>query len=125
MFRYNPASIEGTWQQRWADDGTFKAVEDATKPKFYALVMFPYPSGSGLHVGHPSSYTAVDIVARARRMQGFSVLNPIGFDSFGLPTERAAMRSGRHPADITHEAISNFTTQLTRLGFSFDWSRQV
>ena len=125
MSRYTPADIEPRWQQYWADHDTFKAVEDPEKPKFYALCMFPYPSGRGLHVGHPLSYTAVDIVARYKRMNGFSVLNPIGFDSFGLPAERAAMRTGEHPAKITREAISNFTTQLTRLGFSFDWSREV
>ena len=125
MTRYDPAAIEPVWQKRWADDATFRAVEDPDKPKFYALCMFPYPSGSGLHVGHPLSYTAIDIVARAKRMQGFSVLNPIGFDSFGLPAERGAMRSGRHPADITRENIANFRVQLTRLGFSFDWSREV
>ena len=125
MSRYTPAEIEPRWQQYWSDHDTFKAVEDPDKPKFYALCMFPYPSGRGLHVGHPLSYTAIDIVARYKRMKGFSVLNPIGFDSFGLPAERAAMRTGEHPATITREAIANFTTQLTRLGFSFDWSREV
>ena len=125
MSRYTPADIEPRWQQYWADHDTFKAVEDPDKPKFYALCMFPYPSGRGLHVGHPLSYTAIDIVARYKRMQGFSVLNPIGFDSFGLPAERAAMRTGEHPAKITREAIANFTRQLTRLGFGFDWSREV
>ena len=124
MTRYDPAAIEPAWQQYWSDHETFKAVAD-DRPKFYSLCMFPYPSGKGLHVGHPLSYTAVDIVARYKRMKGFSVLNPMGFDSFGLPAERAAMKTGEHPAKITREAIANFTTQLTRLGFSFDWSREV
>ena len=125
MSRYTPADIEPTWQQYWEDHDTFKAVEDPNKPKYYTLCMFPYPSGSGLHVGHPESYTAIDIVARYKRMRGFSVLNPIGYDSFGLPAERAAMREGRHPAEITRERIANFRNQLVRLGFSFDWSREV
>jgi leucyl-tRNA synthetase len=122
---YQPATIEGRWQQRWADDQTFRAVEDPAKPKYYVLCMFPYPSGAGLHVGHPESYTAVDIVARYKRMNGFAVLNPIGWDSFGLPAERAAVREGRHPGEITREYIANFKAQLLRLGFSYDWDREV
>ena len=125
MSRYNPAEIEPRWQQRWADDKTFRAVEDPNKPKYYALCMFPYPSGAGLHVGHPESYTAVDIVARLKRMKGFSVLNPIGWDAFGLATERAAVREGRHPAVIKDENVNNFRRQLKRLGFSYDWDREV
>jgi len=125
MSRYSPADIEPRWQSYWAEKQTFRAVEDPSKPKYYTLCMFPYPSGSGLHVGHPESYTAIDIVARYKRMRGFSVLNPIGFDSFGLPAERAAVREGRHPAEITKENIGNFRNQLQRLGFSFDWSREV
>jgi leucyl-tRNA synthetase len=125
MSRYNPAEIEPRWQDYWAEHRTFEAVEDPDKPKYYTLCMFPYPSGSGLHVGHPESYTAVDIVARYKRMRGFSVLNPIGFDIFGLPAERAAVREGRHPAEITRENIANFRHQMLRLGFSYDWSREV
>ncbi|MFM2245114.1 MAG: hypothetical protein RL071_1188 [Pseudomonadota bacterium] len=125
MSRYQPAQIEPRWQQHWEDHKTFRAVEDPTKPKFYTLCMFPYPSGSGLHVGHPESYTAIDIVARYKRMCGFSVLNPMGFDSFGLAAERAAVREGRHPAEITRENIANFRHQLRRLGFAFDWDREV
>jgi leucyl-tRNA synthetase len=122
---FRPADYEGRWQDFWEANATFRSFEDPDKPKYYTLCMFPYPSGSGLHVGHPESYTAIDIVARCKRMQGFSVLNPIGFDSFGLPAERAAMRGGRHPAEITREAIANFKHQLVRLGFSYDWSREV
>jgi leucyl-tRNA synthetase len=122
---YDPQTIEPRWQAHWAQHETFAATEDPSKEKFYALCMFPYPSGAGLHVGHPESYTAVDIVARAKRMQGLSVLNPIGFDSFGLPAERAAQRDGIHPAVITDERIEYFRTQMQRLGFSYDWSREV
>ncbi len=123
--RYDPASIEPRWQAWWEEHRSFRAIEDPSKPKFYVLCMFPYPSGAGLHVGHPESYTAVDIVARYRRQRGFSVLNPIGFDAFGLPAERAAVREGRHPHEITAENIVNFTRQLKRLGFSYDWDRCV
>ncbi|MFH1463911.1 MAG: leucine--tRNA ligase [Pseudomonadota bacterium] len=122
---YDPSVIEPRWQQRWEESQAFRAVEDPAKPKYYTLGMFPYPSGSGLHVGHPLSYTALDIVARYKRACGFAVLNPMGFDSFGLPAERAAVREGRHPADITRDNIAFFTKQLKRLGFSYDWERQV
>ncbi len=125
MSHYDPNTIEPKWQAHWKATHAFRAIEDPTKPKYYTLGMFPYPSGSGLHVGHPLSYTALDIVARAKRAQGFSVLNPMGFDSFGLPAERAAMRDGRHPADITRDNIAFFTKQLDRLGFSYDWERRV
>jgi len=125
MSRYEPADIEPRWQQYWEDNATFHAVEDPSKPKYYALCMFPYPSGSGLHVGHPESYTAIDIVSRYKRMNGFSVLNPIGFDSFGLAAERAAVKENRHPATITRERIAYFRTQLKRLGFGFNWEREV
>jgi len=122
---YDHKALESKWQERWESDGTFVASEDADKPKYYALCMFPYPSGSGLHVGHPESYTAIDIVSRYKRMKGFSVLNPIGFDSFGLPAERAAQRENRHPAEITRENMAYFRTQLKKLGFSFNWEREV
>ena len=125
MTRYDPAELEPRWQQHWETHGTFFADEDPEKPKYYVLCMFPYPSGSGLHVGHPESYTAVDIVARYKRMKGFSVLNPIGFDSFGLPAERAAQRENRHPAEITRERIAYFREQMQRLGFSFNWEREI
>ncbi|MBO87137.1 MAG: leucine--tRNA ligase [Deltaproteobacteria bacterium] len=125
MSRYTPSEIEPKWQARWTKEDTFAAVEDTDKPKYYVLSMFPYPSGSGLHVGHPLSYTAVDLVARYKRMTGHAVLNPIGFDSFGLPAERAAMREDRHPAAITRERIDYFRVQMQRLGFSYDWSREI
>ena len=123
--RYDPATIEPKWQQHWDDHNTFDAVEDPEKPKYYVLSMFPYPSGAGLHVGHPLSYTAVDIIARYKRMTGHAVLNPMGWDAFGLPAERAAMRDNRHPAEITAERIAYFKKQLLRLGFSFSWDREV
>ncbi len=125
MAGYEHQRIEEKWQALWETEGTFHAVEDPDKPKYYTLCMFPYPSGSGLHVGHPESYTAIDIVARYKRMSGFSVLNPIGFDSFGLPAERAAQRENRHPAEITRENIAYFRKQLVKLGFSFNWEREV
>ncbi|MCB9759838.1 MAG: leucine--tRNA ligase [Alphaproteobacteria bacterium] len=125
MHRYDPATIEPKWQAYWEDNDTFRTPERTDKPKFFGLVMFPYPSGSGLHIGHPLSYTAVDIVCRYKRMKGFNVLHPMGFDAFGLPAERAAMRTGVHPRDITRENIAYFTQQLKRLGLSYDWSRQV
>ena len=123
--RYDPATIEPKWQDHWATHNTFDAVHDPSKPKYYVLSMFPYPSGAGLHVGHPLSYTAVDIIARYKRMTGHSVLNPMGWDAFGLPAERAAMRDNRHPAEITAERIAYFKQQLMRLGFSFSWDREV
>ena len=125
MSQYNPHKIEDKWQSYWAEKRSFVAEQESNKPKYYVLCMFPYPSGSGLHVGHPLSYTAVDIIARYKRMKGFNVLNPIGWDAFGLPAERAAVRENRHPADITKENIANFKHQLMKLGFSFDWEREV
>lgn len=125
MSRYNPQSIEPRQQARWRDEQTFRTDEDPGKPKFYGLVMFPYPSGAGLHVGHPESYTAVDIMVRYKRAKGFRVLHPMGWDAFGLPAERAAVRTGRHPALITAENTANFRAQLERLGFSYDWDRLV
>ncbi len=125
MSPYNPKEIEPRWQRYWADHETYKTDEDPAKPKFYALGMFPYPSGAGLHVGHPESYTALDITARYKRANGFRVLHPMGWDAFGLPAERAAVRTGRHPAAITKENTDTFRTQLQRLGFSYDWDREV
>ncbi len=125
MSEYNPQDVEQKWQEFWEENKTFEITEDSKKKKFYALIEFPYPSGAGLHVGHPRSYTAMDVIARKRRMEGYNVLYPIGFDSFGLPTENYAIKTGRPPAEITAENIANFTCQLKSLGFSFDWSRAV
>ena len=125
MSHYNPIDIETKWQNYWQEEKTFRAEFPSDKPKFYVLSMFPYPSGAGLHVGHPLSYTAVDIIARYKRMHGFNVLNPMGWDAFGLPAERAAVRENRHPAIITKENTANFKHQLLKLGFSFDWDREV
>ena len=122
---FRPADYEAKWQAHWEEHHTFRAVLDENKPKFYALGMFPYPSGNGLHVGHPESYTALDIVARHKRMTGHAVLHPMGWDSFGLPAERAAMKTGEHPRDITARNIARFKHQLQRLGFSYDWDREV
>ena len=125
MSRYQPNQIEPKWQKAWEEKGTFVTPQDFSKPKYYVLSMFPYPSGSGLHVGHPLSYTAVDIVSRYKRMLGFNVLNPMGWDAFGLPAERHAVRTGEHPSIITKKNVDNFRSQLSRLGFSFDWTREV
>ncbi len=123
--QYNPAEIEGKWQRIWEESGAFRAEDDFTKPKFYPLIEFPYPSGAGLHVGHPRSNTAMDIIARMRRMQGYNVLFPIGWDAFGLPTENFAIKMHRQPAEITAKNIDRFRSQLKMLGFSFDYSREV
>jgi leucyl-tRNA synthetase len=127
--RYDPKSIEPKWQGRWESERAFKTPstpqELAAKPKFYVLDMFPYPSGAGLHVGHPEGYTATDIVARYKRMAGFNVLHPMGWDAFGLPAERAAMRENIHPAIITQRNVDNFRKQIERLGFSYDWEREI
>ncbi|PIZ95400.1 MAG: leucine--tRNA ligase [Candidatus Magasanikbacteria bacterium CG_4_10_14_0_2_um_filter_33_14] len=125
MDKYNPQDIEKKWQKYWEDNKSFSAQDSSDKPKFYPLVEFPYPSGAGLHVGHPRPYTGMDIVARKKRMEGFNVLYPIGFDAFGLPTENYAIKTGRPPAEVTAENIANFTRQIKSLGISFDWSRVV
>ncbi len=122
---YDPEAIETRWQAYWDEHATFAAEVDVEKPKFFVLDMFPYPSGNGLHVGHVEGYTATDIVARYKRMRGFNVLHPMGWDAFGLPAERHAMKSGRHPADVIEETSGNFRSQLKRLGFSYDWSREI
>jgi len=122
---YDPQAIEARWQAYWEEHQTFRAEVDREKPKFYVLDMFPYPSGNGLHVGHVEGYTATDIVARYKRMRGCNVLHPMGWDAFGLPAERHAMKSGRHPADVIEETSGNFRSQLKRLGFSYDWSREI
>jgi leucyl-tRNA synthetase len=122
---YDPASIEPRWQRYWAENETFKAEDGSSKPKYYVLGMFPYPSGEGLHVGHPEGYTATDIIARFKRMNGFNVLNPMGWDAFGLPAENYAVRTGTHPAITTKKNIANFKRQLKMIGFSYDWDREV
>ena len=123
---YNHLTVEPKWQKYWDENETFKTdTHDFSKPKFYALDMFPYPSGHGLHVGHPEGYTASDIVCRMKRMQGFNVLHPMGFDSFGLPAEQYAIQTGNHPEGFTIKNIETFTKQLKMLGFSFDWSKQI
>ncbi len=124
--KYNYAEIEKKWQKKWDEEKTFKASnDDLTKPKFYALVEFPYPSGHGLHVGHPRGYTALDIVSRKRRLQGYNVLYPMGWDAFGLPTENFAMKNKIHPKKVTADNVANFKKQLQSLGFSFDWDREI
>lgn len=122
---YKHLEIEKKWQEIWEDKGVFHASDSHEKPKFYALVEFPYPSGQGLHVGHPRSYTAIDIIARKRRMQGFNVLYPMGWDAFGLPTENYAIKNNIHPAIVTKNNIKRFKKQLQSQGYSFDWSREI
>ena len=122
---YEPKQIEKKWQDIWSREKAFAATDDYTKPKYYALVEFPYPSGQGLHVGHPRPYTALDIVARKRRMQGYNVLYPMGWDAFGLPTENYAIKNHIHPRIVTHNNVTRFKEQLMSLGYSFDWEREV
>ncbi len=123
--KYDYAAIEKKWQDIWEEKGAFHASNDYTKPKYYALVEFPYPSGQGLHVGHPRSYTALDIVARKRRLQGYNVLYPMGWDAFGLPTENFAIKNHIHPEIVTKNNVARFKSQLQSLGLSFDWSREI
>ncbi len=123
--QYNHKEIEARWQKYWADNGTFKAENNSDKPKYYVLDMFPYPSGAGLHVGHPLGYIASDIYARYKRHKGFNVLHPQGYDSFGLPAEQYAIQTGQHPAITTETNIKTYRGQLDKIGFSFDWSREV
>jgi leucyl-tRNA synthetase len=123
--QYNHREIEQKWQKYWDENKTFKLVEDSNKPKFYALDMFPYPSGAGLHVGHPEGYTATDIVSRFKRMKGYQVLHPMGWDAFGLPAEQHALDTGEHPRYITFRNIDNFRRQIKSLGFSYDWDREI
>ena len=126
MSVFDYKTIEKKWQKHWEEDETFKTdIRDFSKPKFYALDMFPYPSGVGLHAGHPEGYTATDVVSRYKRMKGFNVLHPMGFDSFGLPAEQYAIQTGNHPAGFTKKNIDHFTEQLKGLGFSYDWSKVV
>ena len=122
---YNFREIEKKWQQRWVENGTYRVVEDEKKKKFYVLNMFPYPSGAGLHVGHPLGYIASDIYARYKRLRGYNVLNPMGYDAYGLPAEQYAIQTGQHPAITTEQNINRYREQLDKIGFSFDWSREV
>ncbi|MBQ4485004.1 MAG: leucine--tRNA ligase [Prevotella sp.] len=122
---YNFRDIEKKWQQRWVENQTYRVVEDPEKKKFYVLNMFPYPSGAGLHVGHPLGYIASDIYARFKRQQGFNVLNPMGYDAYGLPAEQYAIQTGQHPEKTTFENIDRYRSQLDKIGFCFDWSREV
>jgi len=125
MSTYNFSDFEKKWQDKWEETGAFHAVTGSDKPKFFTMIEFPYPSGVGLHVGHPRSYTALDIISRKKRMQGYNVLYPIGWDAFGLPTENFAIKNNVHPRIVTENNIANFKRQLKMLGFSFDWSREI
>ncbi|PIN93354.1 leucine--tRNA ligase, partial [Candidatus Pacearchaeota archaeon CG10_big_fil_rev_8_21_14_0_10_35_13] len=120
---YDFVKLEKKWQERWEKNKVFVAVDDSKKPKFYVLEMFPYPSGTGLHMGHAWNYTIGDIIARFKRMRGFNVLHPMGYDSLGLPAENAAIKAGEHPADYNSKSIPNFTRQMKEIGLSYDWSR--
>ena len=122
---YNFREIEKKWQQRWVEEKTYQVTEDESKQKFYVLNMFPYPSGAGLHVGHPLGYIASDIYARYKRLRGFNVLNPMGYDAYGLPAEQYAIQTGQHPAITTKANIDRYREQLDKIGFSFDWSREI
>ena len=125
MSEYKFQEIEKKWQKYWHENEVFRTTEDPGKPKYYVLDMFPYPSGAGLHVGHPLGYIATDIMARYKRARGFTVLHPMGFDSFGLPAEQYAIKTGQHPAKTTETNINRFKQQLEVLGFSYDWEREV
>ena len=122
---YDFRAIEAKWQRAWKDSDAYKVTEDTSKPKYYVLDMFPYPSGAGLHVGHPLGYIASDVYARYKRHKGFNVLHPMGYDSFGLPAEQYAIQTGQHPAITTEQNIARYRDQLEQLGFCFDWSREV
>ena len=125
MADYNFREIETRWQAYWAENHTFEAQTDPTKPKYYVLDMFPYPSGAGLHVGHPLGYIASDIYSRYKRLRGFNVLHPMGYDAFGLPAEQYAIQTGKHPEETTEKNIARYREQLDRIGFSYDWSREI
>ena len=125
IMAYKFFEVEKKWQAYWATNKTFKSTINPDKPKFYGLDMFPYPSGAGLHVGHPLGYIASDIYARYKRLNGFEVLHPMGYDSFGLPAEQYAIQTGQHPDVTTKVNIKRYREQLDRIGFSFDWDREV
>ncbi|HQQ13267.1 MAG TPA: class I tRNA ligase family protein, partial [Bacteroidales bacterium] len=122
---YNFSEVERKWQQTWRENKIYRVQTDHTKPKFYVLDMFPYPSGAGLHVGHPLGYIASDIYARYKRLKGFNVLHPMGYDAYGLPAEQYAIQTGTHPAVTTDINIARYREQLDKIGFSFDWDREV
>ena len=122
---YNFVEIEKKWQRYWAEKKTFRAQDNSAKPKYYVLDMFPYPSGAGLHVGHPLGYIATDIMARYKRHKGFNVLHPMGYDAFGLPAEQYAIKTNTHPRTTTEQNIANFRRQIQMLGLSYDWDREV
>ena len=122
---YNFTDIEKKWQKKWVENKTYKVVTNKKKQKFYVLNMFPYPSGAGLHVGHPLGYIASDIYARYKRLKGFNVLNPMGYDAYGLPAEQYAIQTGQHPAITTEKNIARYREQLDKIGFCFDWDREV
>ena len=123
--KYDFTEIEKKWQEKWEKEKPYAAVTGLDKPKFYGLIEFPYPSGAGLHVGHPRPFTAMDIITRKKRMDGYNVIFPIGYDAFGLPTENYAIKNHIHPAKVTHDNIENFTRQLKMIGYGFDWDRCV
>ena len=123
--KYNFKKIEPKWQAKWEESKVFEAKDNSDKPKFYGLVEFPYPSGAGMHVGHIKAYSSLEVISRKRRMEGYNVLFPIGFDAFGLPTENYAVKTGTHPRIITDENIKKFSNQLKKVGFSFDWNRVI
>ena len=125
MKNYDHKKIERKWQAIWEKKGIYKAKDFSKKPKYYSLIEFPYPSGAGLHIGHPRSYTAMDIISRKRRMEGYNVLYPIGWDAFGLPTENYAIKTGKDPRVVTKKNTDTFRRQLKSIGFSFDWSREI
>lgn len=121
--KYNFEAVENKWQKFWEDNGTFEAHIDPSKKKFYALVEFPYPSGAGMHVGHIKAYSGLEVIGRKKRLEGYNVLFPIGFDAFGLPAENYAIKTGIHPRISTDKNIKYFSEQLKKVGFAFDWSR--
>jgi leucyl-tRNA synthetase len=122
---YNFPEIEKKWQKYWVDYKTFKTKTDPTRPKYYVLDMFPYPSGAGLHVGHPLGYIASDIYSRYKRLKGFNVLHPMGYDAYGLPAEQYAIQTGTHPAVTTEKNVARYREQMDKIGFSYDWDREV
>ena len=125
MKDYSPKEIEAKWQRIWEEKGLFKAKDFSDKPKFYGLIEFPYPSGAGLHVGHIRAFTSMEVISRKKRLEGYNVLFPIGWDAFGLPTENYAMKTNKHPRKVTDDNIKTFVSQLKRVGYSFDWDRTV
>ena len=125
IMEYNHREIEKRWQKRWQEEGVYNVREDINRPKFYVLDMFPYPSGAGLHVGHPLGYIASDIIARYKRQQGFNVLHPMGFDAYGLPAEQYAIQTGQHPEITTETNIKRYKEQLGLIGLGYDWNREV